>query len=64
MCESKAYILRDGKEEMIIEGIDQFEVRNGEIRFINIFGEEQKVNARIKRLSLMEHKIILKPITK
>jgi len=63
MCEATAYFLNDGKEEKLLEGVDQFESGNGEIRLINIFGEEKKVRARIKTLSLVEHKIILEPIT-
>jgi predicted RNA-binding protein len=62
MCEATAYFLKDGKEEKLLEGVDQFESGNGEIRLINIFGEENRVRARIKRLSLVEHKIILEPI--
>jgi predicted RNA-binding protein len=62
MCEATAYFLKDGKEEKLLEGVDQFESGNGEIRLINIFGEEKKVRARLKRLSLVEHKIILEPI--
>jgi predicted RNA-binding protein len=62
MCEATAYFLKDGKEERLPEGIDQFESGNGEIRLINIFGEEKGVRARLKRLSLVEHKIILEPI--
>jgi len=63
MCEATVYFLKDGKEEKLLEGVDQFESGDGEIRFINIFGEEKRVRARIKRLSLVEHKIILEPIT-
>jgi predicted RNA-binding protein len=62
MCEATAYFLKDGKEEKLLECVDQFESGDGEIRLINIFGEEKRVRARIKRLSLLEHKIILEPI--
>jgi len=62
MCEATAYLLKDGKEELLFESIDLFESENGEIRLINIFGEEKKVRANVKALSLVDHKIILEPL--
>ena len=62
MCESNAYILRDGKEELVLEDVDIMESDGDQIRIKNIFGEEKMLKARIKRLSLVDHKILLEPI--
>jgi predicted RNA-binding protein len=62
MCESTAYLLKDGKEETILESVDQFESHGEEITLVNIFGEEKRVKATIKTLSLVDHKIILEPV--
>jgi predicted RNA-binding protein len=62
MCEATAYILRDGQEEMVMEGVDILEPEDGQIRMTNMFGEEKRINARIKGFSLLEHKIILEPL--
>ena len=59
MCEAAAYMLKDGKEELILESVDILEPENGKIRLVNIFGEQKTVSARIKQLSLVNHKIIL-----
>lgn len=59
MCEASAYVIKDGREEMILESIDLLENNNGEITMTNIFGERKQMKARIKRLSLVDHKIIL-----
>jgi predicted RNA-binding protein len=59
MCESSAYILKDGKEELVMEGVDLLEDNNDQIRLVNLFGEEKNIRARVKRLSLVDHKIIL-----
>ncbi|MBW2608748.1 MAG: CooT family nickel-binding protein [Deltaproteobacteria bacterium] len=61
MCESTAYLLVNGQEEMVLESVDGFESEGDQIRLVNIFGEEKKIKARIKSLSLVEHKIILEP---
>lgn len=62
MCESTAYILRNGKEEVVLEDVDAMEMEGDMIKIRNIFGEEKLVKARLKRLSLVDHKIILEPI--
>ena len=63
MCESSVYIIRDGQQELLIEDVDLMEQEGDEIRVVNIFGEEKRVKARIKSLSLVEHKILLEPIS-
>ena len=62
MCESSAYILKDGKEELVLESIDLLENKKGEVILINMFGEQKTVKAKVKALSLVEHKIIMEPI--
>ena len=61
MCESTAYILKDGKEELLFEDIEFLECKDGEIKMVSIFGEEKTVHARPKRFSLIDHKIVLEP---
>jgi predicted RNA-binding protein len=61
MCEAAVYLLRDGQEELFLESVDQLESREGQIKMVNIFGEQKEVRAKIKLLSLVDHKIILEP---
>jgi predicted RNA-binding protein len=62
MCEAAAYLLKDGEEELLMESVDQLESEANQIKIINIFGEQKKVKAKIKALSLVDHKIVLEPI--
>ena len=62
MCESTAYILKDGKEEIFLESVDVLENMDGHVKMISMFGEEEIVEARVKTLSLVDHKIILEPL--
>lgn len=62
MCESTAYILKDGAEEPIFESVDHLEEIDGQVKMVNLFGEEHIIKARIKTLSLVDHKIILEPV--
>lgn len=62
MCEAAAYLLKDGEEELLLESVDLLESEGGQIKMVNIFGEQKKVKAKIKALSLVDHKIILEPM--
>ena len=60
MCEANVYLLRQGKEELILEAVDIVEPdEEGKIRLANIFGEQKVLDAKLKRMSLVNHKIIL-----
>ena len=63
MCESNAYIIKDGAEALLFESVDILEDMDGQVRMVNLFGEERMAKARIKMLSLLDHKIILEPYT-
>jgi len=60
MCEASAFIIRDGQEELVLESVDVLEQENGNIRLVSIFGEQKVLSAKIKKLSLVDHKIFLK----
>ena len=61
MCESNAYVIKDGKEELYLESVDLLENDDGEIKLTSLFGEKKTFAGRIKTLSLVDHKIILEP---
>ena len=62
MCEAHAFLLKDGREEKILENVDVVELNNGEVRLENIFGEQKIVKARFKLYSNTERKIVFEPI--
>ena len=62
MCESTVYMLRDGKEELVLEGVDILENQRGSVKLISMFGEEETIEATVKSFSLVDHKIILEPL--
>jgi predicted RNA-binding protein len=61
MCESKAYILKGGTEDLIVESVETLEVSNGQVKIRSLFGDEHILKARVKTLSLVDHKIVLEP---
>ena len=62
MCEAAVYLSKEGRQELILESVDLLESEDGFIKLVSIFGEQKKVRARVKALSLVDHKIILEPL--
>ena len=62
MCEASAYLMKEGQEELLLESVDTLENQGDEISMVNIFGEQKRIKARIRSLSLVDHKIILEAI--
>lgn len=59
MCEANAYFVEGEKEQLIMESVDIIEPEETGLRLVNIFGEQQFINACIQSLSLVDHKIVL-----
>ncbi len=62
MCESAAYMSKDDGEDLILEAVEVLETGEDFVRLVNIFGEEKKLRARVRSLSLVEHKIVLEAL--
>jgi predicted RNA-binding protein len=61
MCQSNAYIMKDGKEEMILSDVISIKPTGDHLRLTNLFGEEQIIEASIEEVDLLNHKIKLTP---
>ncbi|WP_422446118.1 CooT family nickel-binding protein [Thermoanaerobacterium sp. DL9XJH110] len=59
MCESKVYLLEDGKETEIMDNVIYIEPQNDRVFMYDLLGEQKIVDAVIKEVKLLEHKIIL-----
>jgi predicted RNA-binding protein len=59
MCEAAAYILKDGKEELLLQDVDLIEPDGENLRLVSIFGEQKIIKASIVSLNLVNHKVIL-----
>ena len=59
MCQSNAYLEQDGQQQLIIEDVGLVRPEGDKILLISIFGEEELVDANIKMIDLLHHKIVL-----
>ncbi|MCG1011407.1 CooT family nickel-binding protein [Tepidanaerobacter sp. GT38] len=59
MCESKVYILENGQEKILMDNVIHIEPQDGKLFMYDLLGEQMIVDAAIKEVKLLEHKIIL-----
>jgi predicted RNA-binding protein len=59
MCEASAYVIQDGKEELILENVDELHKEGDTIKITNLFGDQKVLEAQIKMISFVDNKIIL-----
>jgi predicted RNA-binding protein len=59
MCESNAYLLKEGKEELLLESVDIIEPHGRDsYRLVGIFGDQKIIRGRLKLMSLVNHRIV------
>jgi predicted RNA-binding protein len=59
MCEANAYIIRDDKEELVLESVDLVEPEDDDgFRLVDIFGCQKIIKGKLKQMNLVDHKII------
>ncbi|SMB98902.1 Predicted RNA-binding protein [Thermanaeromonas toyohensis ToBE] len=62
MCEANAYLLKGGKEELVLESVDRIVPQEDGLLLEDIFGKKKILRARIKEMALVDHKILLEEI--
>ncbi|PKN30305.1 MAG: RNA-binding protein [Deltaproteobacteria bacterium HGW-Deltaproteobacteria-21] len=62
MCEAAAFLLKDQKEELLLESVEVIETGENDVTLVNIFGERKVIRAKIRSFSLVDHKIVLEPV--
>jgi len=61
MCEANVFMARDdGGEDLLMDGVDLVEFEEQSmVRLVSIFGDQLAVKARIRTMSLANHRILL-----
>lgn len=63
LCEANVYINRQGQEELLMEKVDRIIPGDENNIFMeNIFGERRVVQAKVREMQLVNHRIILEEI--
>ncbi len=59
MCQSTVYLVKDGREEMVMEDVSVITPQGEDILLVGMLGEKKQIKAKIKELQLMDHRILL-----
>jgi len=58
VCDTTAFIVRNGVEEKLLVSVDLVTCDGDDVEIRNIFGEEKKLKARLRLLDTRENKIL------
>jgi predicted RNA-binding protein len=61
MCDLKAYVLNNDKEELLLESVNHIRSEGGEVLLRNLFGEEKRVRGDIREVSLVKNRVLVVP---
>ncbi len=59
MCQSNAYLIGEGREELVLEDVILVEVDNDLVKMSALWGEPILLRARIKKIDLTKNRIVL-----
>jgi len=59
MCQSSVYTVGQAQEELLLEEVALVEVEGDQVILRSLFGEPISLPARIMKIDLMKHRIIL-----
>ncbi|RJP29267.1 MAG: CooT family nickel-binding protein [Actinobacteria bacterium] len=62
MCESHAYLIEGDEERLVMEDVINVREEDGKVILSNIIGEESVLEAEVAAITLLEHKVLLKPL--
>jgi predicted RNA-binding protein len=58
MCEVNAYLLKDGKEWLLLEKVYKLETTDDQIHIENLFGEQKFVNLSLKEIDFDRNRLV------
>jgi predicted RNA-binding protein len=62
MCDTNAFLVKQGVQEKILESVDRVEFLDGEIRLTNIFGEQSTLRAKLTLFDNTQGVLLFEPI--
>ena len=64
MCLAKAYYIRNGNPELIMEDVESIKVPSADVwDLTGLFGDQKRITARVKRLHLLENRLFFEELS-
>jgi predicted RNA-binding protein len=61
VCDLKAYVRNNDREELVLESVNLIRSEGGEVILRNLFGEEKRVRGEVREVSLAKNRVVLEP---
>jgi len=62
MCDLKAYLRKNDREELLLESVNLVRVDHGEVTLRNLFGEEKTVRGEVREVSLAKNRVVVEQV--
>ncbi len=59
MCDLKAFIRKNDREELLLESVNLIRAEKGEVVVRNLFGEEKRVRGEVRKVSLVKNRLLV-----
>jgi predicted RNA-binding protein len=59
MCDLKAYVKHNDKEDMVLDAVNLIRTEGGEVILRNLFGEEKRVRGEVREVSLVKNRVVI-----
>lgn len=59
MCLSKAYLLRNGQRQLLLEEVASLGANGDRLQLKTLFGEQRELRARVREIDFLSHSILL-----
>ena len=59
MCDLKAYVKQNNREDLVLESVNLVRAEGGEVVLRNLFGEEKRVRGLVQEVSLVKNRVVI-----
>jgi len=59
VCEAIVFVVKDGEKRKIMEDVVTVHPEGEKVLLTDLFGEQKLITAKVERVDLLEHEIIL-----
>lgn len=59
MCDLKAYVKQNNREDLVLESVNLVLADGGEVILKNLFGEEKRVRGLVQEVSLVKNRVVI-----
>ena len=60
MCESNAYVEKDGGQDLLLENVGRLVFEGDTILLEGILGDQVRIRGSVKEIDFMSHRIVLR----